>query len=542
MRKIKINIKYILFIIIAFTVFYTLGADSNAVAEISESKPELVQEDANLYYHLRIDKATIAKGYTVTAFDDELKLSLMPGVLEADTPVEIIELHEKLPFPWQLDKISNVLQFEFKAKHAYQNQTPFYIQFDYSAEDNRYKQVFFYDKNYSSWRPLPTRDFPKEHFVRSLIHLPYARIAVFAYPDTMIGGRASWYGYKKGNFCASPDYPKNSRLRVTNVENDKFVDVVVNDYGPDRSLHPDRAIDLDKTAFARIASLGEGVIDTLIEPLYIPVVDGKIMDVPPEGVSDSIDSTVKSAVIMDENSGKLIWSKNATTTLPLASLTKLVAMKVFLNTKPTLNTVVSYSVQDEEHNYEYVKPWESAKLHIEDGETLTVGDLLYSALVGSANNAVESLVRVSGLTRPDFIKEMNNLVASWGASSTHFIEPTGLAPENVSSALDYAIIAKEVLKNPIIAKASVAKEYIFHTINKGVRHRLKNTDKILFTNNFSINGSKTGYLDEAGYCLMTRVNVNPFKNIIVVTFGADSRNESFSETSRLVRFGLRYDK
>jgi D-alanyl-D-alanine carboxypeptidase len=130
------------------------------------------------------------------------------------------------------------------------------------------------------------------------------------------------------------------------------------------------------------------------------------------------------------------------------------------------------------------------------------------------------------------------MVALWGASSTHFIEPTGLAPENVSSSFDYAIISKEVLKNPIIAKASTMPEYIFYTLNTKIKHRLRNTDHIINTNEFKVTGSKTGYLDEALYCLMIRVKEGT-NTIIVVTMGADSRTESFEQTSDLLRYGLR---
>jgi len=163
---------------------------------------------------------------------------------------------------------------------------------------------------------------------------------------------------------------------------------------------------------------------------------------------------------------------------------------------------------------------------------------VYTSLVGSTNNTIESLVRVSGLTREDFINLMNENVKNWGASSTRFVEPTGLSPENVSSPLDYAIITKEILKNPIIQKSSTINEYKFTTINKKVSHRIKNTNKFIELNRFRITGSKTGYLDEAGYCLMTKVEEGK-NSIIVVTFGSKTRTQSFQETGDLINYGLR---
>ncbi|MEA1962734.1 MAG: RlpA-like double-psi beta-barrel domain-containing protein [Patescibacteria group bacterium] len=533
-KNIKINISVIGFFLLLFFILLT----DNVKAEDAASVEKI--ENLNKHFSINLDKDTIAKGYTVGAFENKLKLSLTPGILDEATQVEIYELHEDLPCPWKLNLISDVYQFEFKNKAAYGDHNPFYIQFSYNEDNNNHKQVFFYDKNFNTWRPLPTKDFPKENFVRSLIHLPYARLAIFSFPNTLTTGRASWYAYKSGNYAASPDFPKGSKLRVYNMENGKFVDVEINDYGPERQKFPDRVIDLEKNAFARIASLGAGIIDIHVEPLHIAgLSDSNILKIKPEGIGSVPDVSAKAAIVIDEGSGKIFLEKNSTSTLPLASLTKLVAIKVFLDTKPTLNKVVAYSSADAEYNYEHVNKWESAELNIENGETLTIEDLLYTSLVGSANNTIESLVRVSPLSRGAFIAKMNFEVKRWGASTTHFIEPTGLAPENVSSALDYAIIAREVLKHPIIAKASTMKEYKFYTANTEKFHRVRNTNHIIRMDKYTINGSKTGYLYEAGYCLMTRVLKNIYSNLIVVTFNSDTRANSFTETEKLIQYGLK---
>src|SRR5574344_2049835 len=150
-----------------------------------------------------LDKTTIAKGYTVKTNDDYLKLSLVPGILSEDTEVLIEEIENgTMPLPWGLKKESDILQFEFKNKSAYDDKNPFYIQLSYNENNDNYKQVFFYDKGMQAWRPLPTQDFPEGKFVRSLIYLPYARVAVFSHPQVLSTGSASWYKYKGGNFAA----------------------------------------------------------------------------------------------------------------------------------------------------------------------------------------------------------------------------------------------------------------------------------------------------------------------------------------------------
>jgi D-alanyl-D-alanine carboxypeptidase len=503
---------------------------------------EAAEITANRSYFINLDKQTIAKGYTVSAFAETIKLSLTPGILSQSTGVDAVELNEAIDDPWQLERISKVYQFEFRNKAAYDNKKPFYIQLSYDKTSDYYKQVYYYDKNYSSWRPLPTVDYPDKSFARSLIHLPFARLAVFANPEALVQGRASWYKYKGGLFAASPDFPKGSKLRVFNTANNKFVDVIINDFGPERKLHPDRVIDLDYVAFKKIASTGAGIINIRVQPISIVPENNKILDIAESGAKAELLITAKSAIAMDEQTGETLWQKNATSTLPLASLTKLVAIKVFLDTRPTLNSQVAYSLKDEEYNYEYVNKWESARLKLQDGDTLTIEDLLYAALVGSANNAVETLVRVSGLERDEFILKMNQEVALWGATATHFIEPTGLSPENVSSALDYAIITKEVYTHPIIQKASVMHQYKFATVNTKKAHTITNTDKLLGVSSLDITGSKTGYLDEAQYCLMARAKNKSGRQIIAVTMGVDSRQNSFDQTEQLLKYALKMIK
>lgn len=524
------------------------SASSTAVLG-DEPAPEapVAAPSANEQFSVNLDKETIAKGFTVAPFEGRLKLSLVPGILSDSTRVDSEVLNEEISSPWRFDRLSPIYQFEFRNKSAYDSSKPFYIQLSYDFSSTGLKKVFFYDKNAGGWRELPTVDFPKEKFVRSLIHLPYARIAVFADHSIMANGQASWYAYKGGNFAASPDFPKGSKLRVSNLDNGKYVDIVVNDYGPDRRLHPNRAIDLDKVAFAKIASVGAGLINIKIEPLSIvPDARGQILGLSKNGKAAFLPETTSRALaIYNEATGEFVWEKNSTSSLPIASLTKLVAVKVFFDQHPTLNQVVEYKKQDEDYNAVYSDPWRNSKLTVKEGETMTIEDLVYSALVGSANNAVESLVRVSGLSRDAFIQAMNDFAAKVGATGTKFVEPTGLAFQNVSTARDYAIMIKEVFNNPVIQKISTAPKYTFHTINTKKPHTLYNTNSFLreglfaLENKLQITGSKTGYLDEALYCLMTRVSGPNGEKLTVVNLGASSGVNSSEEVKELISYGLK---
>lgn len=486
-------------------------------------------------YLIRLDDATIKRGFTVSAYDGALKLSLTPGILAEDTQVAIEEI-PSMEMPWRLERVSPIFQFEFANKKAYQYKKPFYIELRTTKRSNLLKQVFFYDKNIEAWRPLPTRDYPNEFFVRSLIHLPYARIAVFSYPDAFGVGEASWYAHKPGMYAASPDFPKGSIVRVRRLDTNTFVDVTINDYGPDRARHPGRAIDLERRAFAALAPTGSGIIRVALEPIKIATRDGTMPGIGSEGIGAMPAIASKAAFAFDASSGDVLYEKNADEALPIASLSKIVASRVFLETRPSLDTVIAYSKRDEQLNYQYVEhAWEAAKLNVKDGETLTVENLFYAALVGSANNAVESLVRVSGLPRGEFIESMNAFARLHGLKTTHFDDPAGLSPRNVSSARDFAFMARAAFSHPIIQKASTMERYSFSTLNTGVKHTIKNTDRLLVTEPFQFTGSKTGYLHEAGYCLVTSIATDTTP-IIAVTLGDATRTKSIESMKTLLYF------
>jgi len=448
--------------------------------------------------------------------------------------VEVSTSSEAMNIPWEWVALSPVYEYSFTNSEAYTKDKSLEVKINYTQTPNYFRQIFVFNSVLGVWQPLLTKDVDNKKYLSATTTAVSGKLIILGNKNILTHGAASWYKYKNGDFAASPDFAKGSVLRVTNLANGKFVDVTINDFGPERAKHPDRVIDLDKVAFGKIASTKAGLIKIKVEPLKIikPLINKSQLQI------NSVPSVAaSSAIILREKDGSVVWGKNEKKIAPLASLTKLVAIRTLLDLKPSLNKVVTYKVQDEKYNYKYCKPGESAKLTVKDGETLTIENLIYSALVGSANNAVETLVRVSGLSRAEFIKRMNSNVKDWGATSTSFVEPTGLSPDNVSSPYDYAIISKEVYNSPLIKKFSTVLSYTFKTVNTKKSHTIKNTNKLIRSNQYPIIGSKTGYLNEAGHCLMTRVS-SPQGNLIVINFGSPSSAASFYDNEQLIRYGL----
>ncbi|MFH1413126.1 MAG: RlpA-like double-psi beta-barrel domain-containing protein [bacterium] len=516
---------------------FVYAGEIGLYAKLYHSENAIVQTQVEAVISELIDNPRVninlSAGQTASVFDDKFQIIFKPDSLLMPTKIELEQIIQPMDMPWNLQKLSNIYQFDFVNDQALGDQ-PFTVQISYDQESNVYKQIFYYDNIQNSWKPLPSMDYPSEKFAQATIQFPFARLAVFSHYGVLTAGKASWYAYKGGDFAASPDFPNGSIIRVVNLDNAKSVDVTINDWGPERDKFPDRAIDLDKVAFAKIASLGVGVINVRLEPLYVaPDSYGRVLGVKTAGMANEPLLTAKSAVIMDAQDGKVLFDKNGSEIMPLASLTKLIAVDVYLKTKPNLFSTVEYKYEDEKITHQYCSPWESAKIKLKDGDKVLAKDLIYAVLVRSANNAVETLVRASGLPRNEFIARMNSYVREWGALSTNFVEPTGLSVDNVSTTKDYAIIIREIFKNSTIAKASIASEYEFTTLNTNEEHKVRNTNKLVATHP-EIIGSKTGYLHEAKHCLAVKIKHD--KEFLIVIFGADSRDISSNEMLDLITY------
>ena len=175
-------------------------------------------------YFININQATADKGYTVKAFGGSFSIILPRGAAKQATGIEIRKIDEDLSLPWQLNKLSEIFQYQLMNKSAYDGARPLVVEIKFDSQSDYYKQIYFYDKNYSSWRPLVCKEILSRNSVRCETPFSFARLAVFSNPNALVVGKASWYSYKKGNFAASPDFPKGSKLRVYNLENGKQVD------------------------------------------------------------------------------------------------------------------------------------------------------------------------------------------------------------------------------------------------------------------------------------------------------------------------------
>jgi D-alanyl-D-alanine endopeptidase (penicillin-binding protein 7) len=237
----------------------------------------------------------------------------------------------------------------------------------------------------------------------------------------------------------------------------------------------------------------------------------------------------KAGVVIMADTGKIIFAENAFEVLPMASLTKIMGAMVALDQKIDLNRVVSIPPDD----YEI-----GGNLRIVPGiEKVSVKDLFYASITGSANNAALALSKNTNLNVEQFTEQMNRKAVELDLESLHYAEASGLSAQNVGSAYDIARVAGFAFRNyPLILDAASQENYLIRTRNTQREHTIKNPDGLFKTSPGAFLASKTGYLDEALYCLVL-AKKTPKGMIIAVTLGNPSKQDSENETLRLLSEG-----
>lgn len=260
----------------------------------------------------------------------------------------------------------------------------------------------------------------------------------------------------------------------------------------------------------------------------------------PHRLAQAVDFELKekgfaSALVIDVKTNKILFSFEPDKQWTAASLTKLVGALVYLDRKPAWNSVVAMSKKDEVGG---------GRLRVAVGAKLTVKDLLYSSIVGSANNAATAMARLSGLGMTNFVAAMNKKVKTIGCTQTKFFDASGMDTRNQTSVQDMAKIANAAFNVPEIRRAASTASYTFKVLNaspKNNLHTIKNTNTLLVDedNGLYVTGGKTGYLDEAKNNLIVRLRPSQgerSKELLVVVFGAETRQSLFDEAARLARW------
>lgn len=230
------------------------------------------------------------------------------------------------------------------------------------------------------------------------------------------------------------------------------------------------------------------------------------------------------ALAVDAASGEVLFEKNARAVLPIASISKLMTALVVLEAGQPLDerlTISEADIDTEKYTRSRLRP----------GTVLTRDEMLHLALMASENRAANALGRHYPGGLDTFVARMNEKARELGMESTWFVEPTGLSSRNVSSAIDLARLVRAASRYPLIREYSTAASLTVEAA--GARTvSFRNTNRLVSRDDWDIGLQKTGYISEAGNCLVMQARVEG-RPVVLVLLDATGKLSRFGDAQRL---------
>jgi serine-type D-Ala-D-Ala endopeptidase (penicillin-binding protein 7) len=233
---------------------------------------------------------------------------------------------------------------------------------------------------------------------------------------------------------------------------------------------------------------------------------------------DALDLNSSVALVVDQITGEVLFSKNDSAVLPIASLTKLMTGLVLADANLPMDELITITYDD-------VDTVKNSRSRLAVGTTASRGELMHLALMSSENRAAHALGRTypGGLTH--FIRLMNAK-----ARDTHYVDPTGLMSQNQSSARDLATLVSAAYERPILRDLSTSPSHELDLGNRTLQYN--NSNRLIRNPEWDIGLQKTGYISEAGRCLVMQANVAGRK-LIMVFLDAAGRSDRAQDAERV---------
>jgi len=213
------------------------------------------------------------------------------------------------------------------------------------------------------------------------------------------------------------------------------------------------------------------------------------------------------ALVLDQDTNEVLFAKNTQAVLPIASITKLMTALVVTEAGLPLDEVLTIDVADVDNE-------KGSRSRLKPGNALTREAMLHLALMASENRAANALGRHYPGGLPAFVEAMNRKAQALGMTSTHYVEPTGLSSFNKSNATDLALLVREADRHELIRRLSTSPNYGVALGRRQVQFR--NTNGLVRSGEWDIGLQKTGYITEAGRCLVMQAQLAGRKLIMVL--------------------------
>jgi D-alanyl-D-alanine endopeptidase (penicillin-binding protein 7) len=225
-----------------------------------------------------------------------------------------------------------------------------------------------------------------------------------------------------------------------------------------------------------------------------------------QAADDPLDLKSSVAFVVDQDTGKVLLRKNENAVLPIASLTKLMTGMIVSEAKLPMEEMITITQDDVD-----TEKGSSSRLKV--GTTLTRGELMHLSLMSSENRAAHALGRTYPGGMSAFVEAMNAKARLLGMKDTRYVEPTGLSSRNQSSAQDLANLVAAASHDPMLRELSTSPGHEVEVGNRMLKYN--NTNRLVKNPEWDIGLQKTGYISEAGQCLVMQAKVAGRKLIMV---------------------------
>ena len=222
---------------------------------------------------------------------------------------------------------------------------------------------------------------------------------------------------------------------------------------------------------------------------------------------DALDLKSSVALVIDQDTNEVLFSKNSGAVLPIASITKLMTGLVITEGKQPLDDVLTITQDD-------IDTEKGSRSRLAVGTQLTRGEMMHLALMSSENRAANALGRHYPGGLAAFVAAMNRKATVLGMRDTHYVEPTGLSSQNQSSAQDLAVLVREAHRVPLLRELSTSPDAQVQVGHRTVSFH--NTNRLISSPQWDIGLQKTGYISEAGRCLVMQARLAGRKLIMVL--------------------------
>lgn len=244
---------------------------------------------------------------------------------------------------------------------------------------------------------------------------------------------------------------------------------------------------------------------------------------------EEIETTAESALLMEYTSGQILYQKNPHKRLPPASMTKVMTMLLAVEAVEQGRVKLSDMVTASENAWEMG----GSEIFLAPQEKMSFRDLLIAIAVESANDACVAVAEHLAGSEKAFVRMMNKKAQELGLKNTHFVNSHGLPAKNhYTSAYDMAVLFREAFRHPLFREVSKIKEYEL----RGGKNKLYNTNKLLWWYD-GADGGKTGWTEEAKYCLTSTVKRDGLR-LIAVVMGVPEARGNFRESMKLYNWGF----